>query len=657
MLSVFGLLIYFPGQKLAREHVNYETAVEDHPLSCISCHYYTQRTGFISKLINEDYLSPFNLTTSKNGNRLYVIAQDTNELLIVDTKNKNVFAKIKVGIHPHSVILSKDDKTAYVSNEWADNVSVIDLVNNKVINHLKTGNGSAGLSLSADGKFLYVVNCFDSTMSVINLAEKKEISRFSTGNNPTGTALSPSGKVLYVTSRRVNPVAYGEPLISDLTVVNDSTQRVFKHINVPAAYLMENVAFTPSGDLAIVTLIRPKNLVPSIQIENGWMMTNGIGIIDQKSDKVVQLLIDEPNSYYADPFDIVISKDGKKAFVSSSGVNTVSVIDVDSVRNIMANYTPEMLERLSNNLGVSSRFVIKRIKTGASPKGLTLSPDGRNLYVAEMLEDKIAVIDTKSLIKTGSIDLGGPKRITMARKGRRLFNNAGHTFQNQYTCYTCHPDTHEDGLIYNLAGMGRNIVNVISLREIADTPPYKWNGKNQSIYKQDGMRFSKFLTRTESFNYDDLDALVAYIKTDIKFPPNLAYNPTGILTESQQKGKEIFNRSVDNYENPIPEKSRCITCHSGIYYTNLQLEDVGTLQPTDDSILFDTPNLNNIYASAPYLHDGRAKTLEEIWTLYGGNDKHGRVNDLSKIQLNDLVNYLKSLRGPTNEKDNNSETK
>ena len=31
--------------------------------------------------------------------------------------------------------------------------------------------------------------------------------------------------------------------------------------------MMENVAFTPSGDLAIITLIRPKNLVPSIQVE------------------------------------------------------------------------------------------------------------------------------------------------------------------------------------------------------------------------------------------------------------------------------------------------------------------------------------------------------------------------------------------------------
>ena len=73
---------------------------------------------------------------------------------------------------------------------------------------------------------------------------------------------------------------------------------------------------------------------------------------------------------------------------------------------------------------------------------------------------------------------------------------------------------------------------------------------------------------------------------------------------------------------------------------------MGTLAVSDDSILFDTPHLNNIYASPPYLHDGRAATLEEIWTLYGKEDKHGLANDMTKNQLNDLVDYLKSLRAP-----------
>ena len=649
LILALGLLVYFPGRNLARAHVNDKTAVTDHPLSCTSCHVYISRNKLIKKIVNADYYSPFNLVVSNDGSRLYVVAQDSDELLVVDIEENEVLHKISVGVHPHSVILNENGNLAYVSNQWSDNISVVDLALSEVVDTLKTGNGPSGLSLSANGKFLYVVNTFGSDLSVIDLASKKERKRLATGKDPTGTELSPDGKVLYVTSRRANIVPYGEPLISELTLVNDDTQRVIEHTKVESAHIMENIAFTPSGDLAMMTLIRPKNLIPTLQVERGWMMNHGIGIIEQKDHgKVIQLLLDEPNSFYADPFDIVVSPDGKKAFVTSSGVDCISVIAIDSVRTILANSSSEMLKRFSNNLGISTRFVTKRIATGANPKGLALSPDGKRLYVAEQLEDRIGVIDTESLETLNSIDLGGPKRITVARQGRRLFNNARHTFQNQYACYTCHPDHHEDGLVYNMASknMGRNMTNTQSLREIGETAPFKWNGKNQTVYKQDGMRFSTVLTRTEQFSYDDLDAIVSYIMTGIKYPPNLMYNPNGELTESQLRGKILFDRSEDNFGNTIPENNRCITCHPPPLYTNLKLADVSTLAETDDPILFDTPHLNNVYASAPYLHDGRAKTLEEIWTVYGTDDKHGFVNDMTKIQLNDLVEYLKSLRGP-----------
>ncbi len=649
VIIVLGLIVYFPGRKAARTHVNYITAIDDHPLSCTSCHVYISENKWVSKMVNEDYYSPFNMAVSNDGSRLYVVAQDMDELMVVDTKDYKVLNHINVGIHPHSVILSKVSKIAYVSNEWSDNVSVIDLVSSKIIDTLKTGNGPAGLALSSNEQFLYVVNVFGSDLSVINLSTKEEIKRLTTGSNPTGTALSPDGKVLYVTSRRANMAPYGEPLISDLTIINDSTKTVAKYLSVESAYMMENVAFTPSGDLAITTMIRPKNLITSIQVERGWMMNHGIVIIEQEGEgRVVQLLLDEPNAYYSDPFDIVITPDGKKAFVSSSGTDYISVISIDSVRTILAESSPKMLKSFSNNLGISSRFVLKRVSTGANPKGLTLSPDGKRLYVAEQLEDKIAVINTESLETIGSIDLDGPQRITVARQGRKLFNSAGHTFQNQYACYTCHPDNHEDGLVYNMESqnMGRNVTNTQSLREIGGTAPFKWNGKNQSVYKQDGMRFSAILTRTEPFNHDNLDALVAYITTGIKHPPNLMYNPNGKLTESQKRGKEIYDRSVDNFGMDIPENNRCITCHPPPLYTDLQMSDVSTLSDTDDPILFDTPHLHNIFSSAPYLHDGRAETLEEIWTVYGEDDKHGHVNDLTKMQLNDLIDYLKSLRSP-----------
>jgi cytochrome c peroxidase len=71
--------------------------------------------------------------------------------------------------------------------------------------------------------------------------------------------------------------------------------------------------------------------------------------------------------------------------------------------------------------------------------------------------------------------------------------------------------------------------------------------------------------------------------------------------------------------------------------------DVGTGKATDRSPLVDTPGLNNVVNSAPYLHDGSARTLEEIWTVFNPADRHGVTNDLTKDELNDLIEFLKTL--------------
>ena len=638
-----GLIL---GNRAARAHVNYITAVDDHPISCWTCHIYTQQDNVIAKIMNETYVSPYNLEVSGDGSKLYVVGQESNQLVVVDPQDSKVIEKISVGERPHSVVLSHDGTSAYVSNQWADNIYQIDLAGSRIVDTLAGGAGPAGMVISPEGNYLYVVNSYSSDISVFDLENHQEIRRLKAGNNPVSIAMSPEGSEIFVSSRRSVPVPHMTSPMTEMTVAGTKYQRVSERKMWKDAYIMENVAITPSGDLAISTLIRPKNLIPAIQIERGWMMTHGIGIIERKENgRMIQLLTDEPNAYFSDPFDIVISPDGTRAYISHSGVDKITVIDLEKLRKLLTEVSDEELETYANHLGLSSRFVLARIPTGANPKGMALSPDGKLLYVAERLNDKIAVINTGSLLTERSIGLEGPKRRTVVRYGRQVFNNSDHTFQNQYACYTCHPDSHEDGLVYNMAGkdMGRNLANVQTLRDIGNIPPYKWNGKNQTIYKQDGMRFSSILTRTEAFSHKELDVLVAFIETGIKNPPNLRFNPHGELTEVQQRGKEIFYRDFDNFGNEIPEANRCYTCHPPPNFTNLQLTDVGTLADSDDPLKFDVPQLNNVYESAPYLHDGKASTLEEIWTTYNDHDEHGVANDMRKDQLNDLVEYLKSI--------------
>jgi hypothetical protein len=412
---------------------------------------------------------------------------------------------------------------------------------------------------------------------------------------------------------------------------------------------MENITYTPEGDMALVTIILPKNLVPSVQIEQGWMVNHGIGVISTKGDgKITQFLLDEPNAFYADPFDIIVSHDGKRGYVSHSGVDVISVIDIDRIRHLIDIGNSNDLKKVyPNHLGLSNQIVMKRIPTGANPKGMEFSADGKQLYISERLEDRIAILDLETLEIIDHIYLGSQTKITTVRQGAKMFNNAGHTFHQQYSCYTCHPDGHEDGLTYDMSSKGgdRNLANVQTLRDLAGTSPFKWNGTNVSVYMQCGMRFSKFITRTEAFSPENLDALVAYIMQDLTHPPNLHHLSNASLTPAQQRGKVIYERVTTNNGIPIPVENQCITCHPPPNYSNFISADVGTLKDNDDPTMFDTPNLNNVYESAPYLHDGSARTLEEIWTVYNSDDKHGVANDMSKDQLNDLVEYLKAL-GP-----------
>ena len=115
------------------------------------------------------------------------------------------------------------------------------------------------------------------------------------------------------------------------------------------------------------------------------------------------------------------------------------------------------------------------------------------------------------------------------------------------------------------------------------------------------------------------------------------------LTPAQRRGKALFERAFTNSGAPIPIDGRCSGCHPAPYFTNREKMSVGTASELDTHDVFDVPHLNNIYESAPYLHDGRAETLEEIWTRFNPNDEHGVTNDMTKDQLNDLIEYLKTL--------------
>jgi len=273
-----------------------------------------------------------------------------------------------------------------------------------------------------------------------------------------------------------------------------------------------------------------------------------------------------------------------------------------------------------------------------------LSRDGKQLYVANRLDDNISLIDPIRNKVVSTIDLGGPKTVNALRRGERLFFTANFAFQGAFGCSNCHIDATVDGLQWDLEpdGFGKDIVDNRLLENLAGTEPFKWNGGNPNMPTECGPRTEKFFFRSQSFSDQELTDLVTFVYS-LPYRPNRNRLANGELTAAQERGKAIFERTKSRDGNPIPETNQCGYCHSGPKYTNQKLFDVGTGKVTDRSPLIDVPQLRNVADSAPYLHDGSARSMEEIWTVYNPQDKHGVTNDLKKDELNDLIEYLKTL--------------
>lgn len=590
------------------------------------------------------YKNPQNLTLTPDGRELWVTCEADAAVVVIDPATRQAKLEIRVGGQPNDVCFTPDGKTAFVSNRLDDTVSVIDVATHRVRATLPVGDEPHGVLVDRKGRHLYVLNTSIDNVSVIDVATLKEVKRLSASRSPWSLAESPDGSAIVVTHALSRFIGERQPSMSELTIIDPERAMVRDRVVVPASNLLQGVTWHPSGRYALFTLLRTKNLVPMTRINHGWTITNGLGIL-WANGTVDQVLLDHNDVCFPDPSDVAITPDGKRALVTSSSTDRVAVVDLEKLVAMLEKATPQERQRvIPNHTGRSTEFVVGHVTTATCPKGITISADGSAAYVASMLDDSVTVIDLAEMLVAGRVDLGGAKQDDIRRRGEKLFHSANIAFRRQFSCSTCHPDGHIDNVVYDIEddGIGMGPIDNRTLRGINDMSPYKWNGINPNLKRQCGPRLAVFITRIDPFTPDQLTDLHYYL-CSIPRPPNRYRKLGEDLTEPQRRGKAIFERSRRNDGSVIPAEGRCITCHPPPLYTNGKLSDVGTRFPTDKTGLFDAPHLLNIYDSAPYLHNGIAKTLEEIWTVYNPDDKHGVTNDMTKDQLNDLIEYLKTL--------------
>jgi len=592
------------------------------------------------------YASPLEVLLSPDGARLYVLCQGSEEVRVMDAASYKVIKTIAVGRVPRGFSLSPDGARLFVTNSWDDTLSVIDTTALTVTATWPVSAEPSSVVEDRAGKRLYVANRISNDVAVLNAQTGEEEKRLLAGRGSSYLTPSPDGKRIYATHVYPNPPTVRTGLEnrtapeSEITVIDTERAVVVDRMPLHRVAGVFHLAMSGDGRLGVVAEYHPKNMIPLAHLEHGGAFAYTLTLFGADVGAAsVEVPLDELERYAARPFAVAIAPDKSRIYVSCGGSEMVTVIDVAK----LLRYVHAHPGSNAQDLAASANYVVARIGVGRDPRGLTMSSDGRKLYVADRLDDTISVIDTRSNRVASTIALDGPKTISILRRGEQTFYTARYSFQGQIGCATCHIDSTFDGLTWNLEpdGFGRSIVDNKLLEGVKDTEPYKWTGTNPDIPTECGTRTEKYFWRSE--NYDDLTLsdLAVYIRS-LDPRPNRSRLADGDLTPGQERGKAIFDRSVDKFRKPIPEYNRCSYCHSGPKGTNQKIVDVGTRKPTDNTGLLKAPMLANISLTAPYLHDGSARSLEEIWTVYNPDDKHGRTNDLTKDELNDLIEYLRS---------------
>jgi YVTN family beta-propeller protein len=307
------------------------------------------------------------------------------------------------------------------------------------------------------------------------------------------------------------------------------------------------------------------------------------------------------------PSSAVLDSAKRWLYVANAGSDSVTIVD------------------LTTGLSVGS------VQTGYNPRGVLLSRDSGTLYVHNMIEGTITVYDNRTSTTNDVIPLSDVAIPADIQLGALIFHTANERLSADgwISCASCHFDGQSDGRVWR--GFEDGWRNSPVIYNLADRAPYNalgnWDELADVEHKIRWLQAGAGLIEDGDPNPPvsdpnagrslDLDNLTAYL-----FSLQGPSAPPITDPELVARGAEVF------------QSSNCMSCHNGDNGTDTQRHDVGT---GDEFI---TPTLRWLWMSAPYLHDGRATTLHDLFIIPGA---HQLVRDTSLEDISALEAYLLSL--------------
>ncbi|QZT38044.1 hypothetical protein K5X82_03875 [Halosquirtibacter xylanolyticus] len=572
-----------------------------------------------AKVQNKDNqpLSIVSIAVDDTPNTIYFAEKGTQCIVSYNTKTKQNVTRWSFDQTPTGITVYNGKM--YITTSYdVGKVYKID-INSKVIeDSLITGMGTCSPYVDPIGEALIVCNQYKNDVVKISLNDFKEISHCHVQREPNNIVLGKNRKYLFVTNFLPYQPANLDTVAADVSVIDYKTMKVVKSIKLTnGSNALRDMVLTNDGKYAIVTHNLGRFQVPTSQLQQGWMNTSAMSLIDtEKLQLLGTVLLDEPDHGAAGTWGIVCNDE--YIFVSHSGAHDMSVISYKEMIDKF-NHTADK-ETLSYDLrflnGLRKRVSLK----GNGPRDLVIKD--QKVYIPTYFSDILNVysIDSEEL---SSVCLNPDYKPSVVHHGEQLFNDASYCLEGWQSCNGCHPgDARTDGMNWDLLNDGiGNPKNCKSMLYAHQSPPAMISGirPDAETAVRAGFQHIQFAQVTDK----EAKAVDAYLQSLKPLPS--PYLTNGELSEKARKGEKLF------------VKYNCHYCHSGPLFTDGKMHRIGDVEFENG---WDTPTLKEVWRTGPYLYDGRAKSIKEVFTIY----HHGlKDKKLKKKDIECLVEYVKSL--------------
>jgi YVTN family beta-propeller protein len=561
---------------------------------------------------------------------------------------------VAIAGEPNGLALSADGKTLYVAQRKANSIAIVDTAKGVVTRQIPVGTWPVALAMARNTKRLYCANRGNHTVSVVDLTVGQQINEIAVVRDPAYVAITADESRVVVANFMPRGAGTDSELASEISILDTAIMQQVARVKLPpGATMARGTWIGAEGKWAYVVHVLGRFSLPITQLEQGWVHTSALSIIDVAAGtRLATVLLDDLTKGAADPWAVVGSADGKTLWISHRGVHEVSTLDIGRIHELLQGNVPgeiagrkdgardniwvrikhdkNEIAELTNDLTALyiSRTIRRAPSGGKGPTGLALSSDGEKLYVANYYDGTVGVLSATEAKLLGTIAVGDQPEPDAARRGEIYFHDATRCYQRWHSCASCHLDGGRvDGLPWDFLRDGiDNGKDVISLVNMLHTPPHNRLATRANPRKcvETGVLGSHQVVPEPA----DVDDLLAYIQSLVAEPnPNVPQ-----FAEAVRRGKRLFEGKAD-----------CATCHPGPYFTDKRAYDVGITSPNEPHARYDTPSLIEAYRTPPYYHDGRAATMKEALTEHDPKHLHGNLQDLTRQESEDLIAYVLSL--------------